>query len=252
MVRSNFGLKAFGLCALIFGLLTITANAAHAEAGGEWLLGGSSLTSYPAGLEPTIEGTLENAMGALLTEILKKTVRYLCTAVTLNGVRLQSFGKLRPGFMVRATGCKTFLGKLNANKEVVEESESVACEPFTGTEKGVITSNKLKGLLALDANHETDVLIEPEVAGQPLVTVNQGSSCAIGEEVLLFGKIYLKDCGKEALVDKEVHLIEEDTTLSKLWVISDTEEHLQTKLDGSVLTMPGGEHHHMTFAGHAN
>jgi hypothetical protein len=231
--------------------MTFAGHGALAEAEAEWLLGGKALSNYTLGLEPEVESRLENEMGALLTEIIGETVRFLCTTATLSGVKLQTGGLLKPGGSVRFTGCKTFLGKLNANKEVVEESESKPCEPFTGTEKGVVVTNKGKGLLALNAAKETETLVEPETAGGPFATIHMSEFCSIGEEVPVFGKLYLKDCNKEALVDKKEHLIEEDTTLSQLWVISDTEEHLRTKLDGSAIVKLAGAHTGMTFAGHA-
>jgi hypothetical protein len=253
MVRSRLGLKALGLCALVVGVMAISASAAQAEAGGTWLLNGAALA---AGLEPEVVGSLENEMGALLTEIIGKTVRFLCTTATLSGVRLQTGGLLSSGGSVRFTGCKTFLGKLNEKKEVVEEKESTPCEPFTLNSKkekeaGVVVTNKGKGLLALNGAKETETLVEPETAGGPFATIHMGELCSIGEEVPVFGKLYLKDCNKEALVDKKEHLIEEDTTLSQLWVISDTEEHLRTKIDGSAIVKLAGVHAGMTFAGHA-
>jgi hypothetical protein len=252
MVRSRLGLKALGLCALVVGVIAISASGAQAEPGGTWLLNGAALAS---GLEPEVVATLENEMGALLTEIIGKTVRFLCTAAKLIGVKLQTGGLIKGGD-IRFTGCKTFIGKLNASKEVIEESESKPCEPFTINEKkekeaGVVLTGKIKGLLALNAAKETETLVEPETAGGPFATIHMSELCSIGEEVPVFGKLYLKDCNKEALVDKTEHLIEEDTTLSQLWVISDTEEHLRTKLDGSAIVKLAGAHAGMTFAGHA-
>jgi hypothetical protein len=251
MVRSRLGLKV-----LVIGVMAISASAAQAEASGEWLLGGNMLSNYTAGLEPEIASELENAMSALLTEILGKTVRFLCTTATLSGVKMQTGGLLKPGGKARLTGCKTFLGKLNAKEEVIEESESAVCEPFTinakkEKEKGVVETGPLKGLLALNAAKETETLVEPEVVGGTFVTMHFSETCAVGEEVPVSGKLYLKDCNKEGLVDKTSHLLEEDTTLSQLWVISDTAEHLRTKLDGSaIVKLAAAPHTNMTFAGH--
>jgi hypothetical protein len=45
------------------------------------------------------------------------------------------------------------------------------------------------------------------------------------------------------------HLWEEDTVNSKLWAISDTAEHLETSLDGSLLTFLTGAHVGLKWGG---
>ena len=62
-----------------------------------------------------------------------------------------------------------------------------------------------------------------------------GEGCAIGEEVPIFGEFSAWDCVSNSnwLAHNTVHLITEFKPLTHLWVISDTAEHLLTKIDGS-------------------
>jgi hypothetical protein len=72
--------------------------------------------------------------------------------------------------------------------------------------------------------------------GEEFVNVRLGEECSIGENLPIFGKLTLWDCleeGKGALKHAETHLVTEFKPLTKLYVISDTAEHLETSLDGS-------------------
>jgi hypothetical protein len=74
-----------------------------------------------------------------------------------------------------------------------------------------------------------------------------GLECAFGENLKVGGKLVLKDCTKEFLVDKVTHLLEEDSVLTKLWVNSETNP---ATLAGSFNVFLTGAHAGLTWAGH--
>ena len=224
MVRSRFGLKALGLCVLVLGLMGISAGVAQAE-GGKWFYEKAELK---AELKPSLEGEIDGS-ATLKTKIIGKEVKFTCKEATLVSVKLEPEGKLTTGGSVKFGKCVTFLGGV----------ESKACEPFTGAEKGVVVTDKGKGLLALHTGGITTTIIEPEVAGKAFGTIHMSELCSIGEEVPVFGKLFIKDTE----VSKELvkHLITEGP-LTSLYVISDTAEHLETKIEGGAKVFLGSTH----------
>jgi hypothetical protein len=231
----------------------VGAGVAHAEEGGEWSIEGKELKTYEGGKLLVILASGSHL--SFLFEIIGRTVRILCTSIEIISLHLGTGGRWPAGWSLRVRGCKTFIGKLNAKKEVIEEAESAPCEPFSVNEKkekvkGEIASNKLKGVLALNASKETIVLVEPEVAAGALLTAHMSELCSIGEEIPLFGKLALKD--SEAAVEKIEHEFTEEPLTSSLWVISATEEHLRTKIDLAWRFWAIGIHLNMKWSGKAN
>ena len=257
MVRSRLGLKALGLCALVLGLMGISAGAAQAEEGGEWNLAGKALSTHTAGLDPSVTATIVPATTAsLLTEIIGKTVRFTCTNVTLVNTKLQVKGILSPGGSAEFTGCKTFLGVLNGEGKVEKEAESVPCEPFSiiGGKKvsGVVVTDKGKGLLALHTGGITTTVIEPEIAEKAFGTIHMGEFCSIGEEVPVFGKLVIQDqVAAQATEERVTHTIQALKELTKLYVISKTVEHEKTYVDGAAEAKLAGTHAGLKWSGKA-
>jgi len=215
----------------------ISAGAAQAE-GGKWFFNGAELS---AALEPQVVGEVDGTSATLKTKIIGKVVKFTCTKATLVGVKLKSGGTLSTGGSVRFEGCKTF----------IEGVESKSCEPFTGSEKGVVVTDKGKGLLALHTGGLTTTIIEPEVAGKAFGTIHMSELCSIGEEVPVFGKLFIKDT--EATTELVTHLITELEALTKLYVISDTAEHLETKIEGGAkVFLTGTGHVGVKWSGKAN
>jgi hypothetical protein len=219
------------------------SQVAEAETGGKWRYQGSEL-SGGLRLQITASGSF-----SLLMEIIGRTARVTCSAGVALNFELSGAGLFSLGLQLKGTGCKLFLGKLNAKGEVIEEAESKACEPFVGAEKGVVVTDKLKGLLALSTEGVTAAVIEPEVAGKALGTIHMGALCAVGEELPVFGKIYLKD--SEPNTELITHTVEAGP-LTSLYVINDTAEHLLFKIDGKASASLTGVHSGGKWSGKAN
>jgi hypothetical protein len=239
MIRSKLGLLS--LCAVGLSVMAFSASAAQAEPLAVWLIltlnEKKEVTGLKTGAElpAEVQGSLENNDGSLLSKIVGIKIKFLCTAETLIGVKLEKEGKLTEGGKAKLTGCKTFLN----------EEEAPECETHSsGQPVGTIISNEVKGLLVLhepSAGVKEGVMrIEPK-GGETFVTLTQGAACPIGNNVPVIGKIYLKDCEGKLTMHLVIHLIEELKALTTLWTISKTAEHVAT-IDGSKLVFLVGPH----------
>lgn len=240
MFRSALHLKVLALCGLVLGLMAFTASAAQAEPGARWWIVNAS--GQLVELEATVQTTLENSHGSLLTKIAGVSVQFLCTAQELTGAKLQKNGSISKGSQVKYTGCVTLL----------KGAKSEACVPISGGVKGVIVTKKLHGLLILHklVSGVTDhrILILPD-EGEIFATIEMGEECSIGTKVNVIGThLVLKDCLDKLLEHLVIHLLEEDKELTKLWAISKTVEHEAT-LDGSVFAFLIGEHLNLKWSG---
>lgn len=224
--------KILGLCFLLVGLVWgLNAGLVHAEEGSEWFYEGKELKTFKE-LKPEIKASLAPPNdAALLMEFGNNTVRLLCTMLGVQNARFGPGGLILDGARILGQGCRTFTGRLNGNKEVIEEKESVACVPISGSEKGVVESAKLKGSLAL---HEgtTTAIIEPE-SSETLATIKFGEECALGEKISLFGKLHLKDSESEATVEKIKHTVQEGP-LTEMHTTQKTENQV-ARVDGNVV-----------------
>jgi hypothetical protein len=236
MIRSRLGLKALGLSAMLLGLMAFTASGAQAEATAAWMVNG---TNVNATLLPSIDiSEIETGKASLLTKIAGATVTYTCTGAKLVGAKLEPEGKLTNGGKVLFTGCETF----------VNGALSAVCVPkSSGKANGEIESLAGKGLIELNAAKEPVTKISPS-SGETFATILHGGECGLPESVPVKGKLVIKDCKKEGKVELVSHLIEQDTTLSHLFVISDTAEHAAI-IDGSALTALTGAHAGLKFSG---
>ncbi len=240
MLRSRLGLKALGLCALVMGVMAIgTTGAAQAETGACWgflvevakekfELKCFSKTNEAAA--PALE--LENKTGTLL--IANQTFSVLCTGAEFDeGGQLSENGTILPG-KIKFKGCVTLI------KGVI----SKPCEPFNGTEKGIILTEKGEGLIKLHElttpvkELEPTVLIKP-VAGETLAKIHLGAECSVGEEIIVKGELVLWDCkGKASFEEhKVIHLVEEFPGLKLMKVGANS-----ATLDGSAnATLTGAQ-----------
>jgi hypothetical protein len=252
MIRSRFGVKALGLCALVLGLMAFGSTIAHAEVNSYWgYKSGMLLPKFGAALEPGLETALENNHGALLTKIAGAAVEILCTAITAVNMKLKAEGKVLG--KLKFHGCRI---KLNG-------VESKACEPSEGGSKGLIETVTLEGLIRLhllgDGVRDETVLFKRDpIQAEKLeimATVKTGEECALGEAIPIGGKFSVKDCegvnGTAFLTHKLIHLAEAFAPLTYLWAISDTVEHRAT-LDGSVLVGLLAPHANLEWAGTPN
>lgn len=250
MAQSKLGFKLLSICALVLGLMAIGgASLAQAEPGAYWgYLVGSELIKFGVNLEPELGFEIEELKDekdpgkhiVLLTEILKQKVAILC-AELLSDLKLKAEGLV--------------LGLMTFHKCIfkINGVTSAACEPKFEGSKGLIKTLELDGLIwlhKLEGTGEVDdvVVFEPDTGQNAIAHIEIGPECALGEKILLGGKFAFKDCQKEFLVHKVVHLWEEFAPLTKLWVISNTVEHT-TKIDGSLNVFLTGKHLGLKWAG---
>ena len=243
MIRSRFGL--LGLCAVVFGMMAFGATAAQALP--NWLLaekapnsGAVAFLAAPIGLEAETTGVLHS-------KILGLEVLFECTTLATVNAQLLANGAIgeKEGVVakskVKFSGCVT---KLNGTL-------SGPCEPKAlGTEAGVINTNPGHGVIVL---HELGGGVKDELTqilpdtGETFATIELGEKCAIGEEVPVIGKAFLKDCQSAFLTNLVKHLVESGP-LTELWTISKTEEHKATIL-GSAWAFLTGSHVGYKFSG---
>jgi hypothetical protein len=166
--------------------MAFSAGAAQAEAGAQWLiLTSGGLTKTGQELSAGVLSTLENNDASLLTKIVGIKTRFLCTAGTLVGVKLESEGRITNGGKANFTGCVTYL-----NEELAPE-----CTPKSpGAALETIETNATKGEIVL---HEPSAgvregvnKIEPK-EGDTFVTLEAGVGCPIGNKIPLIGKFFL-------------------------------------------------------------
>lgn len=231
---SRLGL--LGLCVMAFASMVLSASTAQAEVGAKWLVltsNGVLKTDLAASFGVEAETTQ-----VMHTKIVGVSVLFECTKVEGVGTTSGSEGKVSG--KARYSGCIT---KLNG-------VTSAACEPRTGTEKGVITQNASHGLLILfelAGGVKDDIVKVLPDTGETFVTIQMGEECALGEKVPVLGKMTLKDCENLGLTHLVKHLWEVGPG-TELWVISKTAEHTITVLGSSWVFLTGA-HLGLKFSG---
>jgi len=235
MIRSRLGLKALVLGGLVLGLMAFVAAGAQAEAGANFKVNGSNISST---LLPSFQvASLENKTVSLLFTTGGGTkVEILCTEMklldgtTTNDAKLGVEGKVDLGKM-HLSGCLT---KLNG-------TISKNCEPHTGVNKGLILTEALKGLIRL---HEGQPVAEISLdSGTNIISFVLGELCAIGEEVQVAGVLFLRDCKNEGKTQLVEHLLEALQALTKLTALG-----AAVTLDGSVLAKLTAAHAGLKFS----
>jgi hypothetical protein len=246
MIRSKLGLKALGMCALVFGMMAVWAGAAQAEeTGGKWTYetGGVLKTFEGALAEPEVSGKMETGtVGILHTKVLGgSSLLYECKAFTVNSGKLKANGVVLG--KLTFTECEAFLNSVL----------SKPCNPIGGT----IETNLIKGqmlLHKLSGGAIDKILIAtPENAAGETITnfavVKSEESCSFGASTPIGGKFAIQtNTTAEATEHLVNHLIKEFAPLSHLFVISDTAEHAATIL-GSAEAFLKGAHANFKWAG---
>jgi hypothetical protein len=225
-----------GLCAVIFGVMAMSASSAQAAL--SWLVLNSAGTEAKE-LKAAVEGKNETLWLLLLTHVVGLKIEINCMKFTLSGVNLEAGGTLTTGGKVRFEECEVWSLKANGELETLLE-----CKPHSsGLPAGTIDTNKGKGALVLHelAGGGKEVLtkIEPEVGTTFATVLTEG--CALPESNPINGVLYLKDCEGKATVHALEHLIEQGP-LTSLFIGKDTAEHLETSIDGSAWVFLGGSH----------
>jgi len=239
MTGSRFRLKALGLCALVVGLMALSAGSAQATVGSSWFLGGAGL-SEP--LKPEAQATLESNMGSLLTTLGGKGIHILCTAMKLIGMVIFNPGG---GALGKAdfSGCE-FLELVTPGGAT---KKNAFCTPSAEGVSGLIITNYIKGLIEL---HEPSagvkegfVKFSPDT-GTISATIHLGEECAFGENLKIGGTIGVRDCNQEFTVEKTPHLFE--PVLQSLVVNEGT---TAATLDGSANVRLTGIPHEKLWSG---
>jgi hypothetical protein len=243
MIRSSLTAAGLGLM-IALSLASISVTAAQAEPNAKWLIlmeNNQVLTG--AELHSQAFGSIEPDEGTLVTHMLGATVEVSCTSLELVGAELVESGSTTKTTIV-FSGCKT---KINGK-------ETEACVPHTeGTSKGTVKSRQVIGLLVLHRlpSGALDDLIEINpVVGDTFYLLEFGEECALSEKISVRGVLYLEDCENKLLQHLVVHLLEQGP-LTRLFVLSETKEHLETSLNGSAFTHLIGQHLNRPWSGMA-
>ncbi len=219
----------------IIALTVVIATSAQAESGANWKVKGVNVnkTLLPSVGVKEIEevpGTKEKYVG-FLAVVGGTKVEFRCTGMSAIGAKLEAEGKITSGMKFRFTGCIIILkGEI-----------STACGPFNeGTEKGVIVTNALKGLLVL---HEGKGVIRFEpVTGNSFAIVGFSEECVFYPAWGFGGKLTLKD---EALGTESVTHLFAEGPLSAL----NLEQEIPMTFCGSFVMELTGEHKAIQWSG---
>jgi hypothetical protein len=241
MIRTKLGL--LGLCAVVLGMMAVSAGSAQANLF-KWLILDATHTTATE-LKAAVQGESDGDI-TLVTHLLGRLFWVTCTGFELKNINLEALGTLTTGGQVLFTNCEAYgSGPL---------TEPLGCKvhsPGTAAGSKTIETNKGKGALLL---HEPSVgvtelvtKLEPEV-GETFGTILT-EECIMPESNPVRGKLFIKDCLKQAEVHKVTHLIEELKALTKLWVGVHNEEHLKTEIIGSAIVKLGGAHAGLEWAG---
>jgi hypothetical protein len=229
MIRSKLGL--LGLCAMVLGVMAISASGA--QAAGSWLVGSTEITNTSS-LSAELTGEIDTPEPKLLTHLLGLTVTVTCKEFTTSGIALKGEGKLSEGGKVVFKKCTVVAKDKNGNP-------SGNCTVKTaGEPTETIASEEGKGELVLHEGGVVLTKIEPK--GEAFATIRfEGAECLLPTSNKVTGVLYVKDCENKAETFAVKHLIEQGP-LTSLSVGSDTEEHLLTTIDGSAwVKLTGGD-----------
>ncbi len=237
MIGLRRNLKALSLCVFTLGLMMFSASGAQAETGAQWRVNGADVGS----LAPQLEiKEIENKSGSLSFVTKGGTaVLVLCTSMKFDeGGKLIANGGISLGRVLFA-GCSTLLNEVAAPK----------CRPHSPDKpetSGEILTLKFTGLIVLDkveAQSFDLVKFTPDET-KAFAHILFGETCAIGEEILVEGEMWVRDGGGNAgfLTEAVTHLAFE--ALNKLIAFGQP-----AKLVGSAVVGLSGVHQNLTWSG---
>lgn len=232
MTRSS--LKLVGILAAALSAMALFAGAAQAENLATWLVlktQGGTLETLAEMEAESVEGSLENNIGRLLTHILGLNIEIRCTTGEIINAKLRANGTISgggTGAKVKFSGCNSF---------EIGGAELPGCKPRSnGAAFGTVETRAGTALLELHqlaTSTDDVVLILPVNAAMEFVELEMEGECAFGEFVPIFGTFTVIDCEGQGRTHQQTHLIKEFEALTSLYPISDTPEHLNTHIDGS-------------------
>jgi len=238
MIRTKLGL--LGLCAMVVGMMTMSAGTAQG-ATFSWLLLNTAMVAVPF-LDALVGFTPESSHMTLDGEVAGLKVAITCTNVSAKGVSLKAEGKLTEGGKAVFTGCKVY--------KSAPLTEEYSCTVKTaGAAAGTIETNEGKGELVLVG---TKLLTKVEPKSGPtgnFATIRfEGASCVLPELNQVHGTLYLRDCQDMWTLHLEKHLVEEDGQETRLYIGGHTAKQLEvTKILGSFWMFLIGEHTEYLF-----
>lgn len=233
-MRTKLGL--LGLCAMVVGIMSMSASAAQG-ATLSWLILNAAGTTA-TNLKAELKGQKDTEHLELTGVVAGLPVVVTCTNFSLNAIFIEPEEKASGGKVV-FTGCKAYKEKL-----LVGLYECTV-KSVGATENGKIeTEPEAKGLLELI---EGSILLKVEPAGGPTGNFAkikfEGASCPLTELNVVHGVVDFKDCEGFATTHKVKHLVEANETQTKLYIGGHSATQLEkTKLLGSVWIELGAPH----------
>src|SRR6476469_9070463 len=150
MIRTKLGL--LGLCAVVLGMMAISASSAQG-ATLSWLILNASKT-VATELKAELSGKTDSAHLTLDAEVIGLKIAVTCTGFTFKGAFLEAGGKAAEGGKMVYTGCKVY--------KTAPLTEEYKCTvKTTGAAVGTIETNETISALVL-AEGEVQLKIEPK------------------------------------------------------------------------------------------
>ena len=247
-MRTKLGI--LGLCVVVVSMMAMSASSAQAAFA--WLVlnaAGTVNTEVTesggvVNLLAKVESEKDTADLTLLTKILKLMISVTCTNIELINFNLEKLGTLSLG-QVKFTGCAVYSGAaLGTLLPCTVKSGGAAA--------GTVTSADATGKLVLHTltGGGTEVLLQiiPDVPPILATLLFEGAECPLPASSSVTGSLFLKDCLGQATTFAVKHLFEQGP-LTSLSFGSDTAEHLETSLIGSVFVKLGGPHAGLKWSG---
>jgi len=191
MSHKKIGLKALGLCLMAaLGIMAFSVASAQATT---WLEDGAAI-----GSTLKVESVADSSTWLLHSTALGGAVIIHCNELVVKDGLLFTNG----------TGLAELEFKNNC-LFLFNGSHETECDP----KEPIVSTVKIEAYLHENAAKEKFelFLFSPDDGTLNFVTLHlnkNGTGCSIGENITVTGHVIAKDCNKEALVDKEKHLIE--------------------------------------------
>lgn len=253
MTRIKLGL--LGFCAVVLGMMTISAGSAQAALSWLILRNDGQAIFLKALLKSEVDTeTLASGDVSLLSKEVNIPFAITCTGFELIGVNLETGGTLTTGGKAKFTGCEAYgTGIL---------SDPLGCHVHSSgfdVNSGVVETGPGKGELVLhelvDGGKEVLAKWESNTGPSGTLATFLTMSCSIPEINPVHGVLYFADCTErvsgKCISKATTHLIKHliiQGPLTSLWVGADTSEHLETSFDGSAwIKLAGTEHVGLTW-----
>lgn len=241
-----------GLCAVILGVMAMSASSA--QAGFSWLVLNSAgtvntevtETGGVVNLLAQVVGEKDSTHLTLLTKIVGLMISVTCTEFNLVNVNLEKNGELSLG-KVKFSNCGVYNG-------TALEKQLTQCDVRSpGAAAGTVETENATSKLVLHelsgGGKEVLLQVVPDNAEEKFAELEFFlAECPLPPNNPVKGKVFLKDCEKLATTFAVKHLVEQGP-LTTLTVGKDTAEHLETSLLGSGWAKLAGAHAGLKWSG---